>query len=650
MTNVQSVDRPDDRTSAVDWGGQLVRSATILLCLLHGVGVWIAMGGREGMANDWPPLRDDHGLHYHHGQVTRHFLRSTGMTAGYDPAFMSGYPMSIVSDLSSTLSDLVMLASGDRPALGYKIHVFGCAALLPWLIVLAAVAWKARPVAVLIAVFLFLNYFWTDARNYAWIGMMNFLLSVPLGLLAVAGLSGYCDRGGFGRWFWAWAACSAVFLVHLTSPMVVGPAGLLAYAVASIRLRGEGRAFPASRHAGFWAMVPLILVVNAFWLLPGYLLASTKGENMFAFSHPESVWGRIFDIVWNDKPITAVALALSPIGLVTLGRRQPVAAAALGGFLAAGFGWGYLAGPFRALDVLQPGRNTYACYAAACVAAGIGLAEVLARLRATRSGRLDWWFAVALLVLAVRFLGPSLEFYVREVVFSEDLLLSCRPTPRMLWVVEKVRKHVSPGERLLFEETGVEVAGLRNPFPGRHCSPILPAMTGVEVLGGPYLHSTVTTNFTQFGENKLFENPRWDREFFVRYGKLYRPAAICCFSPKARAFCSSNPDLIRVVEDDGMLLLGRVIGFEGATIRGSAKVEAGPNRLVVRDAVADAGGDGLVVLRYHAVPYLKADPPVEIEPVKLEDDPVPFIGLKPTKGPITIEMVLPPRSWPGRSR
>ncbi len=170
-------------------------------------------------------------------------------------------------------------------------------------------------------------------------------------------------------------------------------------------------------------------------------------------------------------------------------------------------------------------------------------------------------------------------------------------------------------------------------------------MAGIELIGGPYLHSTVTTNFTQFGENKLFEKKNWDRDFFVRYAKLYRPSAICCWTPKARSFCQSNPDMIEIVADDGVVLLGRIKGFEGAAIRGKASVEAGPNRLTVRDAIADpsSGEAGLVVLRYHVVPDLKTNPPTRIEPVLLEEDPVPFIGIRPTPGPLTIEMVLPPR-------
>lgn len=57
-----------------------------------------------------------------------------------------------------------------------------------------------------------------------------------------------------------------------------------------------------------------------------------------------------------------------------------------------------------------------------------------------------------------------------------------------------------------------------------------------------------------------------------------------------------------------MVLIGRVLGFDGEAITGTAQVEAGPGRLVIRDAVA--GVDGTVVLRYHSVPCLRARPPV----------------------------------------
>jgi hypothetical protein len=47
-----------------------------------------------------------------------------------------------------------------------------------------------------------------------------------------------------------------------------------------------------------------------------------------------------------------------------------------------------------------------------------------------------------------------------------------------------------------------------------------------------------------------------------------------------------------------------------------------------------------VLLRYHFVPYLKASPSVVIEPEKREDDPVPFIRLRPPAGTRSVELEI----------
>ena len=637
---------PTARRFRVDW---FVPMLSVALCLAHGFLIFVAMGGRSGLLGEWPILTMDHGIHYHHGLMTGTFLRMTGTTAGYDPYFMAGYPMSVVSGLSTTMPDLVMLASRwVGPGVAYKVHVLACAAMTPWLMAAAAMAWRQKPGVVLGSILLYLAYFWSDfPRVYAAMGMSTYLLSIPLGLLTVACLTNYLRKGGFGAWLATAATASAVFLVHVTSPLLVGPSGLVAYVVAVIRSRREGRPFPVSRHLGLAAVPIVILAVNAFWWLPGYWLASTKGPSDYAFSHPEPVLGRIGRMVWDEAPIQAVSLGLGLIGLAALARRDPVAASALGGFLAAGFGWGYLAGAFRGLDPLQPGRHTYACFSAACIAAGIGLGEILARLRAAKGGRLDLWAVVGFVLIGVRVFGMGTNYSIRGSVFGPTPFLSSAPAPRMLWLVDRLRLYTKPGERLLYEESGFAVPGLTDPYGDRHFSAILPETVGVEVIGGPYLHSTVTAKVTQFGEGRLFGVKDWGRDHFVRYARLYRPAAIACWSPKARAFCKANPDLVRVSEDDGTMLIGRVLGFEGATIRGKAEVEAGPGRLVVRGL--SPGPDGLVVLRYHAVPGLVSDPPVPIEGVTLEEDPVPFIGLRSdSPGPITLRMAFPIRPGPGR--
>jgi hypothetical protein len=242
-----------------------------------------------------------------------------------------------------------------------------------------------------------------------------------------------------------------------------------------------------------------------------------------------------------------------------------------------------------------------------------------------------------------------MDLAIRGRLQDPDLFLSSRPSPRLRRIVEQVRRHVRPGERLLYEEGGAGRPGIPDLFQGERGSGLIPFLVpGVELLGGPFLHVTQNTNFTQFGEGRLFGRLDWDRDWFVRYARLYRPSAILCWSLHSRAFCLENPDLIQVLDDDGTLLIGRVLGFGGDTITGSARVEASPGRLVVRDAVG--GLDGTVVLRYHSVPGLRARPPVRWEPVYLEADPVPFIRLHPPAGRVTFELRIPPGPETGRDR
>ncbi len=627
-------------------GGYLL---TLVLLGVHTTAMWLGMGGWSDLTGEWPLIRADHGLHYVHGIASREFLRTTGFTAGYDPSYMAGFAMSIISGTSSTLQNGVMLLfGGTHPAQSYKWTVFGCSVLAPVLMGWAAFLFGGTPRAMAWTVLFYLIYFWTDfAKFYLGLGMVSYLLVVPLALVALATLVGYLEQGGWKRWVGAAVACSSVLFVHLTSPLVLGPAGLLAYGYCLLRSVRGREPLPWLRQGGFFALAVVILAVNAFWWLPGYWLRSTVGETELAFAHAESTLGRVAGIAWSESLIQPVLIAFGLMGLRIMAITRPVAAVGLLGLVAAGFAWGYLAGLSRALDGLQPGRHTYAMYSGLCLATGCGIGRLFTWVRQAHPGRFDRWLAAGFVLLGIRLFGPSVEYSVSNWLGGPVPYLSSRPLPSLLRLIVNLRKHVKPGERLLYEESGIALPGLDDIFAGRHFSPVLPSATGVEVLGGPYLHMPVTTNFTQFGEGKLFGEWNWGREQFLRYAQIYRPTAIACWTPKAKLFCTQNPDLIEILVADRDILVGRIRGFEGATSQGQAQVEATPNRLVVRDMVPDR--DGLIVLRYHLTPCLVADPPIPIEPIYLAQDPVPFIGLRPaqTKS-VTIRMVLPPvQGWWG---
>jgi len=613
-----------------------------LLGTLHGWAIWIGLGGRSGFTNGWPLAHDDHPLYFHSALVTRAFLKDTGTTAGYDPYFMSGYAKSIVFPSSSTLPEVVVaLFGGAHPEFAYKVYVFVAAALIPWIIAAAGLAWRMNPRAIAIAVMLFLLYVWTDFPiNYAAFGMLPYLLAIPLGLLATGVLARYFQAGGRIAW-----ACAAILLalavfVHMTSAMIVVPAVALAYSPA-LFLFEHRIAFGRSRHIGTWMIPLVVLVLNAFWWLPGIWLSSTKGPSDFAFAHPEGVVTRLLQIVSTEAPVESVLWGFGLLGIIVLAQRGAQLCLALSGFAAAGFFWGYLAGGYRSLDFLQPGRHTYAFYSAMALASGLGIDELLSRLKGDGKGRLSCWATAGLILIGTRFFLPSMRQAVGARL-QDPPFLSSQPTPRLLRLVDRVKHYLKPGDRLLYEEGGFGIPGVADPFQSGRYSGLLPLRTGIELIGGPYLHASLTTNFTQFGEGKLFGKANWGRDHFVRYAKLYRPSAILCWSPLARGFCRSNPDLIEILDDDGTLLLARVRGFDGDAIEGQAKVVAEPGRLVVEEA--KPGVDGFVVLRYHSVPCLRTIPPTRWEPVFLEQDPVPFIRFRPPSSSVRFEMRFPPTS------
>jgi hypothetical protein len=645
------------------WGfiqSMLLWDLAVLLCVLHGWAIWTSLGGREGLTNGWPIARDDHPLYYHSALVTRTFLKETAMTAGYDPAFMAGYPKSIVFPSSSTLPELVVyFFGGDRPEFAYKAYVFVGVAALPWLILASACLLRANAGGALLGVGLYLIYFWIDwPVYYAMFGMVPYLVAVPLGLVAMASIAAYVGRGGFLRWLVAALMGALCVLVHFTTAMVVAPAALACYVVGIIRQRQQEEGFPVSRHVGV-ALLPLaVLALNAFWWLPGIYLAATKGDSSFSFAHAESVKHRLLQVMVTESAIQCVLIGLGLVGLAATVRRTPIAGVGLTVFAAMGFFWGYLAGAFRSLDFLQPGRHTYVFYTGLAVACGLGWSEISRRLRAIR-GRLDIWATLAIVLIGCRFYAVLIDTafavylgrprMVLEDEFPEarqlvlftpkpEPFLSSRPSLPLLWVLERVKRHVRPGERLLYEEAGKSLAE-PNPVGVGRFSGLLPDSCGIEVIGGPYLHASLTTNFTQFGEGKLFGDPNWGREQFVKYAKLYRPSAILCWSTRARSFCRDNPDLVEIKEEEGGLMIGRIKGFGGWTIRGEAEVKATPNHLVV--SKIKPGLDGLAVLRYHSVPCLRSSPEGRWEPVLVEGDPVPFIGVRPGSEPVELELAVP---------
>jgi hypothetical protein len=627
-----------------------------------------SLGGFSEIASPWPIPVDDHPMHFHNAWVSRTFLPTTGTTAGYDPYFMAGYPKSVVSDPSGTMIESVLAFAGETTdATVYKRLIVFLLVTLPVWVSLAARAWGGSPEAATTAVLLYLVYLWIDfPLAYAAFGMVAFLVVVPVGLLVAAALVRYLEGGGIGRWLVAAAGSAILLWVHPLCLMFLGPAAGLGYLRAAFERDGAGRRMSVTRHLGLWMIPVVALALNAWWWLPAIELAATGMAQDIAFIHePAETLPRLAEILGLRDPaqpvIQVLLLAGSVVGLAALYGAGRVRRFTLGVVLAAGFFWGYLSGLFPALKPLQPGRHTYTFYTTAALVAGLGWGRLALWLRDL--GR-PWMTRLAVagaLLIGVRLFAAELNgglaartglaiqpgnvggkfVLVRRT--SQRPFLSSQPSPPLIELVDAVKTHFTAGDRLYYEEGGQARPGtdgfppLGDPFGGRRFGGLLPRLTGVEVVGGPFLNMPLKTNFTQVGMGRLFGENGWDGERFDRYARLYRPEGVIAWSPEARRLIEDRPDRFEIIEALGPYLIARVKGYEGAAIRGEAEVEATAGRLVVRMKKAD-DVDGKVVLRYHTAPGIGANPPIALEEEFLEDDPVPFIRLPYSVEPITLEL------------
>jgi hypothetical protein len=415
---------------------RLAAAATVLLCLFHGWAVWLSMEGWRGLTNGQAIWRFDHPLYFHSALVTRAFLAQSGTTAGYDPSFMAGYPKSVIFPASSTLPELVVaLFGGRRPEFAYKVYVLVSVALVPWLLAVAGWLWRAGAGSVAVAVGLYLVYVWSDFPiSYAAYGMVPYLLSIPLGLVATGVFQRYCEMRGFWWWLASAMLMPLVVLVHFTSALIVAPAAAALYVAT---LLGTGRQKGPERqwwpfHLGVGVIVVLVVLLNAFWWVPGLWLAGTKGVSDFAFYHPEGVLRRLYQIGMTEPPVERWLCAGGLAGLVTLWRKDRLGAVGLTTFIACGFLWGYLAGGLRSLDFLQPGRHTFAFYTGLSLAAGVGVVRFLAWARAHTRQYIDVALALVLLAGIGWSTGPRIVERVRALVLAPFPFMASRASPYYL--------------------------------------------------------------------------------------------------------------------------------------------------------------------------------------------------------------------------
>ena len=232
----------------------------------------------------------------------------------------------------------------------------------------------------------------------------------------------------------------------------------------------------AVAHVAVWMIPLVVLAVNAFWWLPGIWLAEHKRTERLRFRHPEGVHAAAAsDRQHRSTRRVRLDRRRAARDLHVLAARSHSRLGGVG-FCAAGFGWGYLAGASRSLDFLQPGRHTYAFFTVLAVAGGAALART-AHAAARRSpgsatasivGRSPGAFLIGIRVIG--YPGYPLFESLRALVHTRAVPFQPPDARARIWVVDRVGRHLKPGQRLLYEEGGFGIPGVPDPFQGGRLS------------------------------------------------------------------------------------------------------------------------------------------------------------------------------------
>jgi hypothetical protein len=578
-----------------------------------------------------PFYTDDHALHFARAAVIADQLPRTGRLWAYDPGTLAGYPLgATVFDLDNAGTAVAMaLLPLPRP-LAYKLVVLMGLLAAPLVMFAAArrfgcddaEALGAAAAATVVGATAF------TLR----LGMFANFTVAYLAVLVVA-LAAAHLRAPTRRSFLALVAAGTVgLLVHVFL-------GVLVLLPCALLVAGEAWGAPR-RTCGQAAAVTAALVVLASpWLVPTLRFAPLLGwdypHHFFQTGPLATAWRPL--TVLGGWPI--FLLAAGGIGIGIWARRAPKAVVvAYGTWVLALLACTLQGSRLPFIWRLEPLHMMVPLSFALCPLAATGLVAVLRALPAPR--------LVAVAPLA--FLPHLIVTLVRLAPLPP---VSAALPPEGQAFVAWLRDVSDPGARLLVEDRRhLERPRLDrdvpdHPYFGSHLPALLPALTGRQVLGGPYPEMPIRPHRADLTSGVLLGTPLadWSTERLAAALARYNVGTVVVWSSPARARLAAAPEVVTAAGEQGVFHAFRTRQAPSFLLQGTGTVRARPNALEVADA-----SPGGVVLKYHWYPGLCSDPPLAVRPYDAPDLAMPFIAVD--NADTRAFTIRPARDWLGRCR
>lgn len=598
---------------------------------VHVLGLLLIFQPVHGLFDRNPLIDQDWGLHFHHLRSMEAFWSKTRSFSGYNPLFMAGYPSNTIQDLSIKFFEFAALglsALALSPIQWFKLTAFFAMAAVPWLMYFAArnffVTDDAQHRIALAATLLGTIYWWNSLpREMYFYGMIGFPVAA---YLTVWGVSLFYRIANDAKaltpaHFGLLAFAVAILPLHLQSLVILVPLWIPLLIVQP--WPGQRKVTLSILGAG-----TLSLLLNSPWILPAIAHRGDDISNaivdqlpLFASAHPltflidyfgtKGYW--TFRSGFLEKGFRLMLLVLGALGIWLLIHNRK---RSLGIMLAYGLAVLFLVTYFGSfvpsIKAWQPLRFKvpYDLFLA------IGAAYTVGQWTARRA---DATFRYVPWLVSVAICAFSLNLWRTE--STGKLHLRATMNREMSGVVEWIRRETPARGRVLFEESGDETGFV---YDGLYLSAFLPHWTGRQLIGGPINLYNDRHHFAEFHSGILFKRDvrTLSDEELRNFFRLYNIGAVVAFHPASLKRLASLAGLVSLDRRIGPVHLLKVNQPLSWFLEGDGNVEADLGRLEVRNVTGRE-----IILKYHWVEGLRGVPAVKMVPVKLRDDPIPFIKI-----------------------
>jgi hypothetical protein len=607
---------------------------------LHAFGLLSLFDVLPGLYNPDPIIEQDWGLHFHHLRSWEAFWQQDKSSWGYNPLFMAGYPSNTIQDLSIKLFEFIALGLSLialTPIQWFKLSAFIAMAAVPWLMYFSArnlfAREEIRNTAAVASALLGTIYWWNSLpREMFFYGMIGYSTAAYASILGVSLFYRLAQQQtSWGAVHLGWMFFTITILpLHIQSLIIFLPC-ILVLLVARPKLM--------QRYLVLWTVgaVTISLALNLVWILPAFthrgddvsqaiveqlaLFVSTDPWTLVKdYLAPKNYWS--FRQSFWEKGVRLMLLILGTTGTIKLLRHGGNLGILLFAALISLFVLTYFSFLVPALQAWQPMRFKVPFDVFLAVAAAYALATWL--MADSAASRFNFYIVPSLLLAA------SVTFLINLVHTESQGKLRLRTLirPEITEIAHWVRQNTPDEARVLFEESGDETGFV---YDGMYLSSFIPHWSGRQLIGGPINLYNDRHHFAEFHSGRLFgrDIQGVTDEEIKRYFRLYNIGAVVAFHPASLKRLRSVPGLITLDRRIGPVHLMRVNQSPDWFVHAQGKVIAKLNRLEV-----STGGANEVVLKYHWLDGLVSDPPATIVPVKIYDDPIPFI-----------KVVDPPRSF-----